>query len=548
VVTDDAYVISLLLLLTVADPIVDSAHQAALRGEIEDTYVASPAFPKPPAAPGAPLRINTGVVYGYFPAGYQLSQIKGWDELTHIVWFGPTINSSGTMGSTAGLGGAVYNALRAETRARGIYLVIGLINFNTQASPNSVSTLLQNKTTAVNTIQKLVTDYDADGVSLDFEVVPESSKQAYVSFLSAVSETLHAIDPMYNVSSAIPPPTGWKGYDYQGIAENSDLAIIMAYDYYWKGGPTAGPVTPKNNGTKWGGINLTTSLDSLATTLGELKSKVVIALPWYGYSWPTTSASVPGSTTSRPNNPAFAPTCASGKNRITGAGRSYDDASEQPYSVYYDAEGPRQMWLDDAESFAGKMDLVKARNFGGIGMFQLGYEGDAPEFWTAISERYTEIDDAPTAVIVAPTQVVLGSTVTLDGAGSSDPEGLAVSFDWSSSAGVLSATNTANVSLVANTLGAMTVSLTVSDGRLSTTTEQQIEVVAEIKNTAPVTATTTPAVTPEAPSRQSISASTVTGAKGCQQAGSASWLWLLTALLVLRKSRAGGRGKTAKSA
>ncbi len=547
-VTDDAYVISLLLLLTVADPIVDSAHQAALRGEIEDTYVASPAFPKPPAAPGAPLRINTGVVYGYFPAGYQLSQIKGWDELTHIVWFGPTINSSGTMGSTAGLGGAVYNALRAETRARGIYLVIGLINFNTQASPNSVSTLLQNKTTAVNTIQKLVTDYDADGVSLDFEVVPESSKQAYVSFLSAVSETLHAIDPMYNVSSAIPPPTGWKGYDYQGIAENSDLAIIMAYDYYWKGGPTAGPVTPKNNGTKWGGINLTTSLDSLATTLGELKSKVVIALPWYGYSWPTTSASVPGSTTSRPNNPAFAPTCASGKNRITGAGRSYDDASEQPYSVYYDAEGPRQMWLDDAESFAGKMDLVKARNFGGIGMFQLGYEGDAPEFWTAISERYTEIDDAPTAVIVAPTQVVLGSTVTLDGAGSSDPEGLAVSFDWSSSAGVLSATNTANVSLVANTLGAMTVSLTVSDGRLSTTTEQQIEVVAEIKNTAPVTATTTPAVTPEAPSRQSISASTVTGAKGCQQAGSASWLWLLTALLVLRKSRAGGRGKTAKSA
>ncbi len=545
---DDGDVISLLLMLTVADPIVDSAHQAALRGDIDDSYVPSPSFPSPPTAPDKPLRINTGVVYGYFPAGYQLSQIKGWDELTHIVWFGPTISSSGNMGSTAGLGGDVYNALRAETRARGIYLVIGLINFNTQANPSSVSTLLQNKTNAVNTIKKLVTDYDADGVSLDFEIVPESSKQAYVSFLGAVSETLHAIDPMYNVSSAIPPPTGWKGYDYRGIAENSDLAIIMAYDYYWKGGPTAGPVTPKNNGTKWGGLNLTTSLDSLASTLGELKSKYVIALPWYGYSWPTLSTSVPGSTTSRPNIPTFAPTCASGRSRITGAGRSYDDASEQPYSIYSDAEGPRQMWLDDAASFAGKMDLVKARSFGGVGMFQLGYEGDAPEFWTAISERYTEIDDAPTAVIVAPAQVTLGTTITLDGAGSSDPEGLAVSFEWTASKGALSATNAANVSLTADALGVVTVSLTVSDGRLTTTTEQQIEIVAEVKAMTPGGAVAQAAPAPETPSRQSISASTISGGKGCRQSGDASLLLVLTALLALRRSRAGGRGRTATSA
>ncbi|MCC6810362.1 MAG: hypothetical protein IT381_23225 [Deltaproteobacteria bacterium] len=551
----------------IADPeplIVDSAHQKAMRGEIDDAVPTSPTPASPPSpARSEPNRVHTGVVYGYFPAGYTLTQIKGWDELTHIVWFGPTINSSGSMGSTAGLGGATYKALREETRARGIALVIGLINFNTEANPSSVATLLANKTTAVATMKKLVTDYDADGVSLDFEVVPEASKQAYVDFLRATSDALHAIHPDYSVSSAIPPPTGWKGYDYVGILQNSDLAFVMAYDYYWKGAPTAGPVTPKNDGTKWGPTNLTTSLAKLDVAVGDLKAKLVIGLPWYGYSWPTSSTSVPSSTVARPEAPTYAPTCASGKSRI--ASGSYDTASEQPYAAYYDAYGARQMWLDDVASFAKKMDLVKSHDFGGVGMFQIGYEGDDPAFWTAISERYTTIDAPPVAKIVAPSTIVVGEPASLDATGSSDPEGDALTFAWTSSGGALVNVMASKATLTASAPGKITVHLAVSDARqTSAPVDHEITVVAAAGKVSgggaptgaePSGTSSTQAQPNEDLGRQSINARHGTIRGGCNGAGASTFAWLFVALVLAlrgrrgpRRSPAGGRDRTATSA
>jgi spore germination protein YaaH len=489
------YVFALIAAASPEPVVVDSAHQAALRGEIADTFTPS-AVPSAPPTRAADGRVKTGVVYGYFPAGYTIDKIKGWDQLTHIVWFGPTISSSGTMSNTAGLGGATYAQLRTETRNRGIQLVIGLINFNTSASPSSVSTLLSNKATAVATIKKLVSDNDADGASLDFEVVPEASKAAYVDFLASLSAELKADNPNASLSSAIPPPTGWKGYDYVGILQNSDLAFVMAYDYHWQAAPTAGPVTPKNDGTMWGSLNLTTSLNSLDTTVGDLKTKLVIGLPWYGYSWPTTGTSVPSSTASRPDHPTFAPTCASGKSQITGGSRSYDMASEQPYSIYSDAEGPRQMWLDDADSFAAKMDLVKAHGFGGVGMFQLGYEGDDPAFWTAIADRYSAAPSAPTADISAPTQGAVGQAIPLDGSGSSDPQGQALTYAWTSDSGTIADPTAAQTTITATTAGVVTVHLVVSNATTqSAPLDRQIQIVAGAAPTGP-TGTTAGTGTP----------------------------------------------------
>lgn len=526
--------------------IVDSPHQAALRGEIVDDAPITVSAPSP--ARSEPGRVKSGVVYGYFPSGYALDKIKGWDQLTHIVWFGPTINSSGTMGNTAGLGGANYQTLREQTRAKGIQLVIGFVNFNTAASPSSVATLLANRATAVATIKKQVEDYDADGASLDFEVVPESSKAAYVSFLADLSAALHALNPNHSVSSAIPPPTGWKGYDYIGILQNSDLAFVMAYDYHWSGAPQAGPVTPKNNTSPWAGLNLETSLDKLDTDTGALKAKLVIGLPWYGYSWPTSSTSVPSSTVSRPEAPAYAPTMASGKSRIQSG--SYDQASEQPYAAYYDSYGPRQMWLDDVASFTGKMDMVKEHGFGGIGMFQLGYEGDEPALWEAISERYSTApvaaDAPPTATLVAPAQAVVNEEIALDASASTDPEGQPLLFSWTADNGAIFDADKAKAILTVSSPCTVTVTLTVSDAGNSVHVQKQIQVLAaEQANTIATdpttTVTTAPGSTTPAPvdalGRQSNIGRPGEVKQGCRQGGDKGGAWGVLLLLALFRAR-----------
>ena len=87
----------------------------------------------------------------------------------------------------------------------------------------------------------------------------------------------------------------------------------------------------------------------------------------------------------------------------------------------------------------------------------------------------TTINRAPVANAGAAPLVYVGGTVALDGSGSSDPDGDAITYSWSmnskptDSAATLTNPTTANPTFTADKAGTYEVSLTVSDGGLSDT-------------------------------------------------------------------------------
>ena len=80
---------------------------------------------------------------------------------------------------------------------------------------------------------------------------------------------------------------------------------------------------------------------------------------------------------------------------------------------------------------------------------------------------------APTAIAGPPQMLIVGTTVTLDGSGSSDPQGLSLTYSWSflskpaGSNAVLSTTNPVHPTFKADVFGTYVVQLVVSDGILS---------------------------------------------------------------------------------
>ncbi len=100
-------------------------------------------------------------------------------------------------------------------------------------------------------------------------------------------------------------------------------------------------------------------------------------------------------------------------------------------------------------------------------------------------------NQAPSAKITAPQSATSGETVTLDGSGSSDPDGDALSYIWMKTAGpniTLSNTTGSSFSFVAPSVDQteqVSFQLTVSDGELSSSSSVSMQISPIVDNSAP---------------------------------------------------------------
>jgi hypothetical protein len=307
-------------------------------------------------------------VYGYVPHWNSDLGSVPYSHLSHIAWFGVTANLDGSL-SEADEWLDAAETLVPAAHAAGSKVHLCLISFEPAVHASILATA-SSRSAVIDELQSLVDAAGADGVNVDFELLEAEWKTEFVSFIQELSA---AVDEVYIAVPAI----DWSGsFDFDELANASDGLFIMGYDYHWRTGDP-GPVAPLQGGDPWGVYALDWSLDDYRTW-GAPPDKIIMGLPLYGWEWPASSDSTPGTALSS----ASAYTMAQAIPRAESYGVRYDSVTDTPWTW----TGSSQLWYDDHDSLFLRMDWALSEGIQGIGFWAIGYDGGDPDFWSMVGD------------------------------------------------------------------------------------------------------------------------------------------------------------------
>jgi spore germination protein len=251
-------------------------------------------------------------------------------------------------------------AVTQFAKAHGIKVVPIVANGEFQESVAHALVSDGNRQTALlDGLQWMVNNFGYDGVNIDFENLAPPDRALFNGMMTNVYARLHPLGKL--VTIAMPSKTsdtfgGFSGgFDYAGIAPNIDLALLMAYDEHYSGGP-AGPIAD----VAW--VNDVVNYAKSAIPA----KKILLGLPFYGYNW----------TIGRNGAHAMAYNDVISTVFSTGSQIQLDQASQSPFFTY---QG-RIVWFENSTSLKAKVNLVSNYGLAGWGGWRLGQED--PNFWS----------------------------------------------------------------------------------------------------------------------------------------------------------------------
>lgn len=223
----------------------------------------------------------------------------------------------------------------------------------------------------VTNIYKLVRDNGYHGVEIDIENIYPSDKWLFNQFMKELSAKLHPEG--YYISVAVPartsdrPNGGWgDGFDYATIGKYADQVVIMTYDEHgFSSGP--GPIAS----LPW--VN-----QVIKYTLTKIPAhKVMMGLSGYGFDWKS------GSKSPRYLSHYMAGQIAQNYGRTI----QWHNTAQVPYFTYTDKNGSwHQVYFENSNSWAAKLNLVNGYNLKGVAIWRLGMED--PGSWKVLRSKF----------------------------------------------------------------------------------------------------------------------------------------------------------------
>lgn len=333
--------------------------------------------------PGARGGCNlTHAVYGWHP--YWMGTAYNsydWDALSTLSYFSYELNpTTGNYNSIH-----AWRTTNAVTLAQAAGTRVELCVTNFGGSNNT--TFLTNPTaqqTFIDSLISLLAFRNADGVNIDFEGVPGSQRNNLSNFVQNMSTQLKAARPGSTVSMALYAVDWNNVFDMPALDPHVDQFIIMGYDYYYSGSANAGPTAPLYAGSIWWSYNLNRTI-LYYLDQGVTPSKLLLGLPYFGMEWYTASNTYPAAQTGYISSRTFS----YGKNNYEGTyPKTHDLHSMSNAYIYADGAQYRQSWLDDEWSLGYKMDIVRQRGIGGMGIWALGYDNGYNDLWNMIRDKF----------------------------------------------------------------------------------------------------------------------------------------------------------------
>lgn len=216
------------------------------------------------------------------------------------------------------------------------------------------------------------------GIHLDVEIFEPTApalRLAFTTFVETLAAVLDADRPDVALSLFMVASDPSDVYDERSLASAVDFVVVQGYDLHWLTGETAGPVAPLAG---WGDRNWHSILARLES-LGVERRKMLFAVPFYGYEWPTEGPD-PGSRTRGPGRlTTYVPSLVgipSSRDQALLYGLQRDPESGSPWYHVQDSTGWTQGWFEDSVSLSEKVRYLKEQGLGGMVAFPMAY-GDS---------------------------------------------------------------------------------------------------------------------------------------------------------------------------
>lgn len=281
-----------------------------------------------------------------------VSGTKGMNVIAPT-WFSLTDEN----GSIRNFGTANY-VTTAHNMGLQVWGVVDNFNYANETG-TAISTLnMLSSTTSRQNFVRNVTDaavsLGLDGINVDFEQLSSDCGPHYVEFIRELSIQCRNRGLVLSIANYV--PFNFNDYyrlDIQG--QVADYVIIMGYDEHWHGSKDPGSVA-----------SISYVSGGLDRTLQEVPAnKVVNALPFYTILWKTEGTDVTDEYITMNNEADF-------MNRA-GVTAEWDEETCQNYAEWTSGNATYQIWLEDAESIAVKLNMMATKNIGGVAVWRLGY-------------------------------------------------------------------------------------------------------------------------------------------------------------------------------
>lgn len=256
------------------------------------------------------------------------------------------------------------------------------MTYNDELKMKQILSFSQKRAYMISQLMQYATEYELDGINVDFEALPSEAGEDFAEFIFELSIECRKAGLVLSVDNYVSTAaTSHYHRDLQGTCV--DYVIIMGYDEHYNGSEEDGSVA-----------SLNFVIDGITKTMEEVPTeKIINAVPLYTRIWTETPKSASDAEKEEAGTKYIPYTL---KVETLGMGEAleyvanagvepvWDEETQQHYAEWDKGERTVKVWLEDEDSLTAKIQSMHSFNLPGIAAWQLRFANDMA--WRALAK------------------------------------------------------------------------------------------------------------------------------------------------------------------